>query len=56
MIERARILPGTGRGTARRGVEGHAATYLDVSGGREMTHLPLHHAAHGPPPRFGEVL
>ncbi|HKC01963.1 MAG TPA: tRNA pseudouridine(55) synthase TruB [Sphingomicrobium sp.] len=43
------ILPGTGRGTATRSgvVEGpHVAAASAVN--------PLHHAAHGPPPRSGE--
>ncbi len=38
------VLPGTGRGTARSGVEGRTAA--DGS--------PLHHPADGPPPRSGE--
>ncbi|HEX8621401.1 MAG TPA: tRNA pseudouridine(55) synthase TruB [Allosphingosinicella sp.] len=41
-----KILPGTGRGTARSAVEGAP------SGSRP----PLHHASHGPPPRSGEEL
>jgi tRNA pseudouridine55 synthase len=43
------ILPGTGRGTVRRTVEGHgpmAQSFLSVA---------LHHAAHGPPPREDQV-
>ena len=69
-----KILPGTGRGTARRsrGVEGHVR---QISHSREghlcfndrlssnrlvrvarIARLPLHHAAHGPPPRSGEDL
>ena len=45
------ILPGTGRGTARRVVEGaHLSAAWTVG--------PLHHSAalHGPPPRSGEDL
>jgi len=41
-----RILPGTGRGTARSAVEG----------AQHLAQPPLHHAAHGPPPRSGEEL
>ena len=43
------LLPGTGRGTARSAVEGA----LHAHGGSRS---PLHHAAHGPPPRPGEEL
>jgi tRNA pseudouridine55 synthase len=40
------FLPGTERGTARSAVEGLALSQAQ----------PLHHAAHGPPPRTGEEL
>ena len=48
---RAKLLPGTGRGTATRSgvVEGAHGR----SGGEAG---PLHHAPHGPPPRCGEDL
>ena len=45
-IHELKILPGTGRGTARSAVEGAAC----------KTANPLHHATHGPPPRSGEEL
>jgi bifunctional non-homologous end joining protein LigD len=41
------VLPGTGRGTSRRLVEGAARS-------RSGSQAPLHHASHGPPPRSGE--
>ncbi len=41
------ILPGTGRGTSRRLVEGQAPNEPRV---------PLHHASHGPPLPMGEDL
>jgi hypothetical protein len=41
------ILPGTGRGTSRRLVEGPRLSKLAAL-------APLHHAPHGPPPRAGE--
>ena len=40
------LLPGTGRGTAGTAVEGALCE----------SQAPLHHAAHGPPPRPGEEL
>jgi hypothetical protein len=40
------ILPGTGRGTAARSAV--------VEGAQSESQGPLHHAAHGPPPRAGE--
>ena len=43
------ILPGTGRGTMRSMVEGHA-----VSSAAYDLPLPLHHPAGGPPPPLGE--
>jgi hypothetical protein len=45
----ARLLPGTGRGTATRSgvVEGAHLLAAPESG-------PLHHASHGPPLRSGE--
>ncbi|HZF95622.1 MAG TPA: bifunctional phosphopantothenoylcysteine decarboxylase/phosphopantothenate synthase [Allosphingosinicella sp.] len=42
-----RLLPGTGRGTARSAVEGGEHSEHGGVG-------PLHHASHGPPPRSGE--
>jgi lycopene beta-cyclase len=45
---RALILPGTGRGTTRRVVEGH------VPIAQRQPRVPLHHASHGPPPPEGE--
>ncbi len=55
------ILPGTGRGTASQGdgVEGQApagAAVLGQEGGQGEGPVPLHHAAHGPPPLAGEEL
>jgi tRNA pseudouridine55 synthase len=49
-IHELQILPGTGRGTAEHssGVEGVR------SAGSAHAADPLHHAAHGPPPRAGE--
>src|SRR5690606_17739604 len=48
------ILPGTGRGTARRAVEGGAAR---CNAGRVRSDAtPLHHPSDGPPPRPGEDL
>ncbi len=44
---RSKILPGTGRGTAGTAVEGAPRPTARLEG-------PLHHAAHGPPPRSGE--
>jgi len=41
------LLPGTGRGTSRRLVEGARGSMLAAL-------APLHHASHGPPPRPGE--
>jgi tRNA pseudouridine55 synthase len=41
-VHELKILPGTGRGTAEGG------------GGVGAPNRPLHHAAHGPPPRSGE--
>lgn len=48
---RAKLLPGTGRGTATRSgvVEGAHTSPIPTSG-------PLHHPADGPPPRPGEEL
>ena len=43
------ILPGTGRGTVRRTVEG-------APRGRRPRRGPLHHPSGGPPPRSGEDL
>jgi UDP-N-acetylmuramoylalanine--D-glutamate ligase len=46
---RGKLLPGTGRGTARSAVEGaHLSAASDVG--------PLHQPAAGPPPRSGEEL
>ena len=45
----AQFLPGTGRGTAcEAGGEGGSPRAMS------LVELPLHHAAHGPPPRAGE--
>ncbi len=46
MSETAKILPGTGRGTAEGGGGGGPQT--------QPWQAPLHHASHGPPPRAGE--
>ncbi|MBA3576971.1 MAG: tRNA pseudouridine(55) synthase TruB [Sphingomonas sp.] len=43
-VHELNILPGTGRGIAQSAVEG----------GPSPAPSPLHHAAHGPPPRSGE--
>jgi hypothetical protein len=50
-------LPGTGRGTIRRMVEGYVRNCA-TSIGQEMRGVPLHPRAArgGPPPRAGEVL
>jgi tRNA pseudouridine55 synthase len=44
VVHDLKILPGTGRGTARSAVEGVPS----------LAQPPLHHASHGPPPRPGE--
>jgi len=49
LIERCRILPGTGRGTATR-------SGVERSAGIAAAGSPLHHAPHGSPPRPGEDL
>jgi tRNA pseudouridine55 synthase len=54
MSDVSKILPGTGRGTARRVVEGHVPSRAP-SEAQENWRVPLHHASHGPPPRAGEV-
>ncbi len=46
------ILPGTGRGTVEDGGGARAAA-LPFSL-MEQPSVPLHHAAHGPPPLAGE--
>jgi tRNA pseudouridine55 synthase len=43
-VHSLKLLPGTGRGTARSAVEGAPCG----------SQAPLHHASHGPPPRPGE--
>ena len=48
IVHALEILPGTGRGTTRRVVEGHDPQ------SRTMPKVPLHHASHGPPPPVGE--
>jgi tRNA (guanine37-N1)-methyltransferase len=48
------ILPGTGRGTADEVGGGGAPSAFEVGQGSEHPRLPLHHAAHGPPPLAGE--
>jgi tRNA pseudouridine55 synthase len=52
VIQSLMILPGTGRGTTEGG-GGAPSADPDISG-FEPPHLPLHHAAHGPPPLAGE--
>ena len=50
---RFKLLPDTGRGTARSGVEGHLE---ENRNGSVPSAVPLHHPADGPPPRVGEDL
>ncbi len=56
-LEVYQFLPGTGRGTIRRMVEG-ARLVLRTSYRRPLPHAPLHPdaARRGPPPRNGEEL
>jgi hypothetical protein len=46
-------LPGTGRGTIRRMVEGQVQS-ITTPKGQEDSPVPLPHASHGPPPHSGE--
>ncbi|WP_156677873.1 UDP-N-acetylmuramoyl-L-alanine--D-glutamate ligase [Sphingomonas profundi] len=50
---RTKILPGTGRGTARSVVEGESGVAL-ASRGTASAERPLHRPADDPPPRAGE--
>ena len=55
--EDLRILPGTGRGTIRRMVEGGLGRRRGLIGGRRVRHTPSTTGfAGGPPPRAGEDL
>ena len=51
MGELLKILPGTGRGTAER-----SSVVAGTLSPRSLRSRPLHHAAHGSPPRSGEDL
>jgi hypothetical protein len=50
----ANFLPGTGRGTIRRMVEGHPP-HNATSIGRDMGHVPLHQLRWSPSPVRGGI-
>ena len=51
-IIRTQFLPGTGRGTARSVVEGHASSGVTIMG-QGFWHVPLHHLRWSPSPVWG---